>query len=358
MADRGQIEHERGLAAFDQNSQTFRSLNQLMWQIPIIAMTLTGGLWFGVSKTGSSPIFQFCLLFLAFAGNIGLIFVLGRLRYIMGEYLVWLEKFYPDGFVAAKGSGFGTDSYTVRWVFQVLLGLAAIISGVLMALTAAKIECGESRPSASLQSVAFYNQYADRLAAAYESVAFESAHPYLAMTLSSGPMKRILDIGSGSGRDAAWMALAGHSVTAVEPSEKMLRRARALHGDGAIRWLDSGLPALDELGPTQSSFDVIVLSAVWMHIHPADQRQALARLSALLAPDGFIYMTLRLGPAEPERSLRTVSMDEVNTIAKPLGLRMQDLGERKDLLSRKNVRWRTLTLSREAKGASSSPDWG
>jgi len=32
------------LAAYNQNSENFRSLNQLMWQIPLIAMSLTGGL--------------------------------------------------------------------------------------------------------------------------------------------------------------------------------------------------------------------------------------------------------------------------------------------------------------------------
>ncbi len=32
------------LAVYDQNSQTLRSLNQLFWQIPVISMSLTGGL--------------------------------------------------------------------------------------------------------------------------------------------------------------------------------------------------------------------------------------------------------------------------------------------------------------------------
>jgi len=37
-------------AAYEQNYQHFRSLNQIMWQIPVLATTLTGGLWFGVTK--------------------------------------------------------------------------------------------------------------------------------------------------------------------------------------------------------------------------------------------------------------------------------------------------------------------
>jgi hypothetical protein len=163
MADQAQIEHERELAAFNQNHQTFRSLNQLMWQIPIITMTLTGGLWFGVSKVDESPLFQTCLLFLACVGNIGLIFVLARLRYIMTEYLIWLENFHPKGFVAAKGRGFGTNSQTVRRVFQVLLGLVAIVSGALMLSTAMKMDWTGKPQSVSLQSLMIYDRRANEL---------------------------------------------------------------------------------------------------------------------------------------------------------------------------------------------------
>ena len=127
-----QINHERQLAAYNQNSQNFRSLNQLMWQIPLLGMSLTGGLWFGVSKVGSSVPFQVFLLLLAVAGNIGLIIILQRLRYIMSQYLNWIEAFDASGFVSAKGGVGFEKSYVVKRTFQILLFLAALFSIILL----------------------------------------------------------------------------------------------------------------------------------------------------------------------------------------------------------------------------------
>ncbi|WP_316979545.1 hypothetical protein [Shumkonia mesophila] len=177
MLDQAQIDHDRDLTAFDQNHQMFRSLNQLMWQIPIIAMTLTGGLWFGVSKVDDTPLFQTCLLFLACVGNVGLIVVLARLRYIMGEYLIWLKDFHPRGFVAADGYGVGTNSHTVRRVFQVLLGLVAIVSGVLMVSTAMRMEWYGKPEAATQLSHTFRDGQTDgELARSHEVVESGNAH--------------------------------------------------------------------------------------------------------------------------------------------------------------------------------------
>ena len=56
--ERSPPESDLSVQAFEQNHETFRSLNHQMWQIPLISMTLTGGLWFGVSKVDGSPLFQ------------------------------------------------------------------------------------------------------------------------------------------------------------------------------------------------------------------------------------------------------------------------------------------------------------
>ena len=98
-----EIEHDMRKAAFEKNHASFRSLNQQMWQIPLIAMTLTGGLWFGVLRVEEFPLFQLALLFLAVAGNVALFFIILRLRFVMEQHLLWLENVYPAGYVSAKG---------------------------------------------------------------------------------------------------------------------------------------------------------------------------------------------------------------------------------------------------------------
>lgn len=76
---------ERAKVAYEQNFEQFRSLNQVMWQVPVIAMTLTGGLWFGAASVEAMAGFQYLLLILAALANLGLVVVLARLRFVMEE---------------------------------------------------------------------------------------------------------------------------------------------------------------------------------------------------------------------------------------------------------------------------------
>lgn len=338
-----ELRHERMLASYNQNYETFRSLNNLMWQIPLIAMTLTGGLWFGVSKVENYLWFQAGLLLLALAGNAGLIVVLWRLRFIMGCYLDWMKEFNPEGHVAAVGTRFLTRSKTVRTAFQLLLALAALISGGLMlSIAGAAWNSGDSG-NASLGSVSYYDRHAAALADEYEGVSFERAHPRLAERLRGATPLWILDVGAGTGRDAAWMAAAGHQVVAVEPSEAMLRLARSLHAEVRVDWRRGALPRLDAVGG-RAKFDIILLSAVWMHVDPRHRAPALARLQELLAPNGVIYLTLREGPAARDRPMFETGAGELEHLASGAGIIVEDLGIASDLLGRRDVQWRTLVL--------------
>ncbi len=65
-----------------------------------------------------------------------------------------------------------------------------------------------------------------------------------------------------------WFAAHGHEVVAVEPARRMREVAKSLHPDSRIRWLDDQLPALENVFRTGLTFDLIWLSAVWMHVPP------------------------------------------------------------------------------------------
>lgn len=335
-ADAGQI----ALAAYNQNFETFRALNALMWQIPLIAMTLTGGLWFGVSKVEKMPAFQLGLLGLALFGNIGLIIILERLRHIMGRYLDWLRDAYPAGHVSALGAGRLTRNRTVKVVFQAMLGLAAAISLVLWCTTVATLL--KEEPAAPSPATAWYDAHAEQLADGYESLDAADVHRELFAVLGEAPL-RILDVGAGTGRDAAALAALGHRVTAVEPSSSMLRLARSLHGESKIDWVADALPRLANVS---GRFDLVVLSAVWMHVPPAERTTALRRLLQLTGPGGRIYVTLRVGPGDPARNMYEVSAEGFIDLARREGLRTMDLGRREDLLGREGVSWRSVLLHR------------
>jgi SAM-dependent methyltransferase len=131
---------------------------------------------------------------------------------------------------------------------------------------------------------------------------------------------RVLDIGAGTGRDAAGFAAMGHRVVTVEPTEEMRRGAIALHPNPLIEWLDDSLPDLARVRARGEQFDVVMLTAVWMHLDAQQRRQAMPNVAALVRNGGVLIMTLRHGPVPPGRRMFEVSGEETIGLAEPLGL--------------------------------------
>src|SRR4051794_37024654 len=132
---------------------------------------------------------------------------------------------------------------------------------------------------------------------------------------------RVLDIGAGTGRDAAGFAALGHQVVAVEPTEEMRRGAVALHPSPLIEWLDDSPPGFLRLRGGDEQFDVVMLTAVWMHLDEQQRRRAIPNLAMLVGSGGVMAMTLRHGPVPPGRRMFEVSAEETIGLAEPLGLR-------------------------------------
>ncbi len=161
-------------------------------------------------------------------------------------------------------------------------------------------------------AVAWYDDHAETVTALYEKADCDAKHAWLAELLPPLPA-RVLDVGAGSGRDAAWFAAKGYDVLAVEPSTAMRLIARRLRPDAAIRWLDDRLPGLETVRGSSMRFDLVLLSAVWMHIAERDRTQAFRRLAALLEPGGILAMSFREGPANRAADIHRVSLEEVET---------------------------------------------
>ena len=193
--------------------------------------------------------------------------------------------------------------------------------------------------------VAWYDANAETAAARYERVSSERLHGWVAELLPAAPATA-LDVGAGSGRDAAWLSSRGYDVVAVEPSARMRAIARARHADPAIRWLADALPALRRTAETGLTFDLILLTGVWMHVAPTDRARAFRTLVGLLEPGGLIVLSLRHGPAEAARAMHPVSADETRGLARDNGVFVERCIADEDHLGRPHLRWTRMALRR------------
>ncbi|MCS0615654.1 methyltransferase domain-containing protein [Massilia kyonggiensis] len=205
-----------------------------------------------------------------------------------------------------------------------------------------------------MSAIPYYEQHATRLVTQYESLSFEDVDADLIAILPA-PGSTVLDIGAGSGRDAAWLAANGYDVVAVEPSEAMLAHARAKHTSSRIQWLSDSLPDLAKVRRLGLSFDLILLSAVWMHIPPSDRQRALRKLATLLAPKGRIAISLRFGAPDTERAMHEVSLLELAGLAQQFGLRIVHTSDSQDKLGRSEVSWTNVVLGLPDDGLGALP---
>jgi len=183
-----------------------------------------------------------------------------------------------------------------------------------------------------------YAREAPELLVRYEAISFAEAHSETLHLLPKSPGV-VLDIGSGTGRDAAYLASIGHRVVAVEPTDPLRIAAARLHPSPLIEWVDDGLPDLTRIADRQGKFDLVMLTAVWMHLDLAERERAMPLVASLARPGGFVIMTLRHGPVPAGRRMFEVSATETTTLARKARL---------DLVL--NVHWKSLREPNKSAG--------
>lgn len=192
-----------------------------------------------------------------------------------------------------------------------------------------------------------YADEADALVKQYESIAFADVHKNVLHLIPTEPSD-ILDIGAGTGRDAAGFAELGHRVRAVEPTAAMRERAMALHPSRGIEWIDDSLPDLARILERGATYDVVMLTAVWMHLDEQQRQRAMPRVAALVRPGGVTIMSLRYGPVPKGRRMFTVTVEETTLLAAAENLRLTlRLDAMDSALGRPGVTWARLAFSKD-----------
>ena len=221
----------------------------------------------------------------------------------------------------------------------------------------------------------FYNDNAAELANQYLSKTFEQVHKSWAHFLPviiENPNARILDLGAGAGRDAKYLAeLAQQShglennlqIYAVEPAQDLAAIGKQTTQNLKVKWLEDSLPALSVITKQEVSFDLILLSAVWMHIPPSERARSIRKLANLLKPGGKLVISLRHSSCSKQaeedfkqRKIHKVCADELKNLASEVGLFTKLATEKEhDKLGRNHIHWQTLVLQLPDDGSGAFP---
>lgn len=205
-----------------------------------------------------------------------------------------------------------------------------------------------------MDPISSYNQNAESYVRRYEQATTEEVHQaWLSLVPSTNLL--ILDVGAGSGRDAAWFARQGHEVVAVEPADEMRRLAKERHPHPAIQWVDDRLPGLDTIHELDYRFDVILLSAVWMHVPESERERAFRKLTELLRPGGLLVFTLRSRAATDGRTMHSVSASGLRHYANQRALEAVLERSAEDAIGRQDVSWTSVVFRLPDDGTGALP---
>ena len=193
-----------------------------------------------------------------------------------------------------------------------------------------------------------YEDAAEELIGKFESVSSTELFTPVREFLPQQP-SHILDIGAGTGRDAAWLAEHGHECLAVEPVTEFRKAGMALHKSDRISWLDDTLPDLPSTCSLGRPYDLLILPAVWKHLDDVSRKAAFIAFRKLLANDGKIIMSLRHGDGAPSRPVFPANVQE--TIRHAEGHRFRKLHQveassAQEGNRRNKVSWTWLVLQR------------
>ena len=163
------------------------------------------------------------------------------------------------------------------------------------------------------------------------------------------PGETILEIGAGSGRDAARLRALGARVDAVEPSAGLRQLALATHPELSGRvhngFLPGGLPR-----EIKEKYDGILLSAVIMHIPDAELFDTAFSLRERLTRGGKLLVSMPVDRGDVRSDsdrdslgrlmiIRTV--EQVKLLFERLGFELQNEWKTADSAGR-DILWATL----------------
>lgn len=153
---------------------------------------------------------------------------------------------------------------------------------------------------------------------------------------------RILDVGSGSGRDACYFQKKGYQVTALEPSKNLCREIRKVF-PGKIVCSD-----IQSYQPEQR-FDGIWACASLLHLQEKEVLYFFEKINLYLNENGIFYLSGKNGITTGEAADGRYFLEFTEALAEKIlaaneRIRLNELWYSEDVSGRKGFRWMNVVL--------------
>lgn len=145
------------------------------------------------------------------------------------------------------------------------------------------------------KTIEYYNQNAEEFFASTVNADMTAQYDLFEKYLKIGD--KVLDCGCGSGRDSKHFLDKGYSVTAIDASEELCKKASELTGINVRNILFQDIDYIDE-------FDGIWACASLLHVDRSELQKVMSRLYESLHTSGVMYVSFKYGDYNGERNGR------------------------------------------------------
>ena len=193
------------------------------------------------------------------------------------------------------------------------------------------------------KTLQYYDQKAREISTRYESRSILFLHNLMERVFPKSG--RILELGSGTGRDSAFLEGSGRSIVCSDGTHSMLSELEKYHPELGSKAIQLRLP-----GPfpfPNHSFDGCLAVAVLMHLEREKILESLSEIARILVPGGVLFFSI------PTRSrfLNEEHRDEDGRLYSPLlpreweelssraGFKSLESFQNDDALQREGISW-------------------
>ncbi len=199
-------------------------------------------------------------------------------------------------------------------------------------------------------TINYYNKQADSLSKRYESADISFLQRILLETFSKN--SNLMEIGCGSGRDAAFMLKNGYHVLGIDASKNMIYEAKKLHPELKEILKVSIVP--EDLDFKESYFDGIYSIATLMHLKESDIDKTLAKIYKFLKNKGRLLFSVSVNRSdlnqdhndEKGRLFTILDQDKWIDICLSKGFKILKTEISNDGLKRDNIKWLTCIMEK------------